>query len=138
VARVVSQRSSPPRPPGLVEFTMSVSPSGEMPGHHSFSGVFTAGPRLMGACQGSARDGRVEIQTSLIPRPPGLLDAKNSDRPSAESFGTLSGDALLTIGPRLRGVPHASAVLGTRRHPDVGAALTARAPAVEIQFQPVR
>jgi hypothetical protein len=66
---------------------------------------------LTGACQGSDRDGRVDTQTSLIPKPPGLLDAKNKDRPSADSFGTLSGDALLTTDPRLRGAPHASAVL---------------------------
>jgi hypothetical protein len=73
--------------------------------------VFTADPRLIGVCQGSDLDGRVETQTSLIPTPPGLLDAKNSDSPSTESCGTLSADTLLTTGPTLRGGPHLSAVL---------------------------
>src|SRR5918994_2928272 len=59
VARVVTHRSSPPRPPALSDWMMSVRPSGEMPGHHSWAGLLTAAPTLIGACQGSARDVRV-------------------------------------------------------------------------------
>ncbi len=68
--------------------------------------VLTFDPRFTGSPQGLSTVSRVVTHMSQLPYPPALLDEKYNERPSDEIFGTASLDELLTVDPRLMGVPN--------------------------------
>ncbi len=83
-----------------------------MSGLPSLAELLTVGPRLTGADQGSFFVVRVVTHMSQLPYPPGRLDSKKRDRPSAEILGPLSPAELLTNAPRLTVVSQGSETVG--------------------------
>src|SRR5205814_8914963 len=80
--RVDIQRSFPPNPPGRLEAKMSVRASNERVGVRSLNTVLNGGPALVGVFHGSWMLCRVDVQMSLPPTEPALVDPKNITRPS--------------------------------------------------------
>src|SRR2546426_2114874 len=79
------------------------------PGPPSNPDVFTPPPSFTGGSQpkSSCTFSRRETQMSLSPATPvERFEAKNSQWPSRESAGAMSLTELLTVDPRLTGVPH--------------------------------
>src|SRR6266571_497867 len=85
------------------------SPFSKKPGPPSNPDVFTPAPSFTGGCQpkSSCTFSRRETQMSPSPvTPVERFEAKNSRWPSRESAGAKSATELLTVDPRLKGVPH--------------------------------
>ncbi len=68
VARLVTQMSLPPEPPGQLEPKKSVRPSAEMHEVNSQYAELTGRPQFTGVPQGSSVVSRVDTHTSHAPR----------------------------------------------------------------------
>jgi hypothetical protein len=83
-----------------VDWKKSNRPSADMLGVASTDGLLTGGPRFTGSDQGSSVVLRLVIHRSLLPIPPGRLEQKTSNNPSAEMLGDQSRAELLIVFPR--------------------------------------
>src|SRR5829696_933763 len=94
----MSSDVTPPQLPGRLLTKRNVCPSRASVGQKSLLGEFTGAPTLRGGPHGASTLARVDTQMSMPPCPPGRLDAMNNARPSAETNGQPSSDAVLSSG----------------------------------------